>query len=50
MKRLLALAAICLPIFLFAQGFGSFSHDQPFFAKDAAASGITPQTLAANHW
>jgi hypothetical protein len=39
MKQLLALSAICLPVYLFAQGFGSFSHDQPYLAKDRTASG-----------
>jgi len=46
MKRLLTLTAICLPLYLFAQGFGSFSHDQPFFANDSAAGGQTPEQIA----
>lgn len=38
MKRYLLLQLLLLPLWLFAQGFGSFSSDQPFFAKDVAAS------------
>ncbi len=44
MKRLLALAALLLPIYLFAQGFGSFSHDQPFLAASATSGGSEPGT------
>lgn len=39
MKRLLAFLALCLPIYILAQGFGSFTHDQPYLAKDATGSG-----------
>jgi hypothetical protein len=39
MKRLLALAAVLLPVYLFAQGFGSFSHDQPYLSA-GASSGV----------
>ena len=45
MKRLLALTAVLIPLYLFAQGFGSFSHDQPFFAKDASGSAFGPCSL-----
>lgn len=34
MKLPLSILAVCLPLYLFAQGFGSFSQDQPYFAKD----------------
>lgn len=52
MKRLLALIALCLPIYLFAQGFGSFSHDQPYLAKDisSASSAPDPQIYGAKYW
>ena len=42
MKRLLASIALCFPICLIAQGFGVFGTDQPFFAKDLAASASAP--------
>ena len=45
MKRLLVLPLILLPLWLFAQGFGSFSHDQPFFAKDVVAGGVDPYAV-----
>lgn len=49
MKRLLLFLAFCIPIYLFAQGFGSFSHDQPYFAKDrVSASGRWWPTNTAN--
>ncbi len=38
MKRLLAITALLIPIYLFAQGFGSFSHDQPFLAGSQSSS------------
>lgn len=38
MKRLLTFLALCLPIYLFSQGFGSFSHDQPYLARSLAAA------------
>ncbi len=42
MKRLLALAALLIPIYLFGQGFGSFGHDQPFFARNITSSANGP--------
>lgn len=51
MKRLFAFLFLLLPIYLFAQGFGSFSHDQPFFANStgiASIPGIPP--VLAFHW
>lgn len=51
MKQFLVLAAFLIPVYMFSQGFGSFSHDQPFLAKDTTASSeINPQALAANYW
>lgn len=36
---------------LHGQGFGSFSHDQPFLAKDAtASSGVNLETKLLLHW
>ncbi len=45
MKRLLALASLLIPITLFSQGFGSFSHDQPFLAANIS-SGVSDPTNA----
>ncbi len=51
MKRLLALAALLTPICLFSQGFGSFSHDQPFFALTSSSSSpFTPYQINPIHW
>ena len=54
MKRLLLFSAFCIPIYLFAQGFGSFTHDQPFFSKDrisAQSDTNNPLTFGiAYHW
>ncbi len=38
MKRLLVIPTLLLPICLFAQGFGSFSGDQPFLAGSVSSS------------
>ncbi len=45
MKRPLALSAFLLPICLFAQGFGSFSHDQPFLASSSTGGSTPPDFL-----
>ncbi len=50
MKRLLALAALLIPICLFSQGFGSFSHDQPFFATSLSSGGNTFPTTNLLIW
>lgn len=47
MKRLLALLAICLPICLFGQGFGSFLSDPPYLAKDRAGASIPTSSIYA---
>ncbi len=47
MKRLIALSAILLPICLFSQGFGIFSRDQPFFAKDISTVSSPTNSLLA---
>ncbi len=48
MKRLFLLPLICFPIVIFAQGFGSFFHDQPFLAKDNTF--IEPPTCNQAEW
>lgn len=42
MKRLLALVALCLPIYILAQGFGSFTHDQPYFSANTSSQSNDP--------
>lgn len=39
MRSLILSLTLLLPLLVGAQGFGSFSHDQPFLAKDAAGGG-----------
>ncbi len=46
MKRLLLLPLLCFPLWIFAQGFGSFSHDQPFLSS-SAVSAIPPSCNGA---
>ncbi len=44
MKKLFVIGSICVPLYLLAQGFGSFSHDQPFLAVDGFR-GIDPYAV-----
>ncbi len=46
MKRTLALLATVFPLYLFGQGFGSFSGDQPFLASSSSL--ISTQAYATN--
>ncbi len=51
MKQLLAISTLLIPICLFAQGFGSFSHDQPFLGGGSASSGdVMPRRNLAFWW
>ncbi len=50
MKKLLLVIVVCVPLYLIAQGFGSFSHDQPFLAKDFISGSSTNPFSNAQYW
>lgn len=49
MKRLIAFAVLCLPIYLLSQGFGDLKTDQPYLAADRS-SGVVVPTASFYAW